>query len=166
MKTNEIMAMMQRAWDTESEQIFDAYRMGIASLIEELVAERDDLLAKLEQAEPVPEPACPVCQRLPDFSFDARVGKWSGYCKNCGVEGSARATKEQAIKAWAGWHNKPSAQPVREPLTDMELRRVADCMVAVLENRRGVLSIDLEDELIEEIMEELVDVLRHGITKD
>jgi hypothetical protein len=63
------------------------------------------------------EPRCPVCDRRPEFSFDARVNEWSGHCKYCGIEGSRATTEAESVKKWIAWHHKPKAATLVEPLT-------------------------------------------------
>jgi hypothetical protein len=63
------------------------------------------------EPEPEPEPACPVCQRTPTFTFDRRVGEWSGFCRYCAVEGSPAPTEKEAIQKWIALHHKLAPKP-------------------------------------------------------
>ena len=69
----------------------------------------------------------------------------SGYCT-----GRTDLLKEQ------------SAQPVAQ-ITDAAIREIADCIVSNLDGRKGVIDLDLDDDLVEEIMQEMCDTIAHGI---
>lgn len=69
----------------------------------------------------------------------------SGYCT-----GRTDLLKEQ------------SAQPVAQ-ITDAAIREIADCIVSNLDSRKGVINLDLDDDLVEEIMQEMCDTIAHGI---
>ena len=56
------------------------------------------------------------------------------------------------------------AQPLRE-LSDEEIREMADCIVANLDGRKGVINLDLDDDLIEEIMQEMCDTIKSAVLK-
>ena len=55
-----------------------------------------------------------------------------------------------------------SAQPVAQ-LTDAAIREIADCIVSNLDSRKGVIDLDLDDDMVEEIMQEMCDTIAHGI---
>ena len=69
----------------------------------------------------------------------------SGYCT-----GRTDLLKEQ------------SAQPVAQ-ITDAAIREIADCIVSNLDSRKGVIDLDLDDDMVEEIMQEMCDTIAHGI---
>ncbi len=55
------------------------------------------------------------------------------------------------------------AQPVAQLLSEAVIREIADCIVSNLDSRKGVINLDLDDDLVEEIMQEMCDTIAHGI---
>lgn len=86
----------------------------------------------------------------------------SGYCT-----GRTDLLKEQSAQPAqgvpeVGFGNMQSAQPVAQ-ITDAAIREIADCIVSNLDSRKGVIDLDLDDDMVEEIMQEMCDTIAHGI---
>ncbi len=159
--------LVKRLRETASKgvSVWGDLQMEAAKEIEILTAEREayaSAMDRMKAAQPAPQPAQEPTKFLANgtrfkVNFDGDGGV---YCF-AGHEKELQGRLVALVDATDNCHMQ-SAQPVA-PLTDGDIRELADCIVATLDGRKGVINLDFDDDLVEEIMQEMCDTIRVGI---